>query len=243
MKVLKIQHLQLNLPPPPKRPTIKLENGQTYMYGNIEPKHIKDSLVKEFNSEYTKVKPLIDIYNKIKDMGYLELIKQETGKFQTEEAKELIKKHPLLSMNRENINGNLLYDYSGDENKCSEPTDILSNEEFDNDNYPLAKLQLMVTLKFTNPNRTECVYAPKLYNLLVSSVNNREPFINPITRIKYSEEHINQVMDIMKIVINPDIERPIFLKPINDTELFINYKPLRSQTYRRTKLEALFKLV
>ncbi len=217
-------------PTPPKRPTIKLENGQTYMYGNIEPKHIKDELVKEFSSEYKKVKPLIDIYNKIKDMSYLELIKQETGKFQTEEAKELIKKHPLLSMNRENINDNLLYDYSGDENKCSEPTDILSNEEFDNDNYPLAKLQLMVTLKFTNPNRTECVYAPKLYNLLVSSINNREPFINPITRIKYSEEHINQVMDIMKIVINPDIERPIFLKPINDTGLFIDYKPLRSQT-------------
>ncbi len=217
-------------PSPPKRPTIKLENGQTYMYGNIEPKHIKDELVKEFNSEYKKVKPLIDIYNKIKDMGYLELIKQETGKYQTEEAKELIKKHPLLSMNRENINDNLLYDYSGDENKCSEPTDILSNEEFDNDNYPLAKLQLMVTLKFTNPNRTECVYAPKLYNLLVSSINNREPFINPITRIKYSEEHINKVMDIMKIVINPDIERPIFLKPINDTGLFIDYKPLRSQT-------------
>ena len=217
-------------PSPPKRPTIKLENGQTYMYGNIEPKHIKDELVKEFSSEYKKVKPLIDIYNKIKDMGYLELIKQETGKYQTEEAKELIKKHPLLSMNRENINDNLLYDYSGDENKCSEPTDILSNEEFDNDNYPLAKLQLMVTLKFTNPNRTECVYAPKLYNLLVSSINNREPFINPITRIKYSEEHINQVMDIMKIVINPDIERPIFLKPINDTGLFIQYKPLRSQT-------------
>jgi len=212
-------------PTPPKRPTIKLENGQTYMYGNIEPKHIKDSLVKEFSSEYKKVKPLIDNYNKIKDMGYLELIKQETGKYQTEEAKELIKKHPLLSMNRENINDNLLYDYLGDENKCSEPTDILSNEEFDNDNYPLAKLQLMVTLKFTNPNRTECVYAPKLYNLLVSSINNREPFINPITRIKYNEEHINQVMDIMKIVINPDIERPIFLKPINDTGLFINYKP------------------
>tara|TARA_B110000003_G_scaffold142618_1_gene143923 strand:+ start:3778 stop:6276 length:2499 start_codon:yes stop_codon:yes gene_type:complete len=212
-------------PTPPKRPTIKLENGQTYMYGNIEPKHIKDSLVKEFNSEYTKVKSLIDNYNKIKDMGYLELIKQETGKLQTEEAKELIKKHPLLSMNRENINDDLLHDYSGDENKCSESTDILTNEEFDNDNYPLAKLQLMVTLKFLNPNRTECVYAPKLYNLLVTSVNSREPFINPTTRIKYKEEHINQIMDIMKIVINPDIERPIFLKPINDSLLFIDYKP------------------
>ena len=217
-------------PSPPKRPIIKLENGHTYTYGTGDPKHIEDKLVKEFSSEYKKVKPLIDNYNKIKNMGYLELIKQETGKFQTKEAKELIKKHPLLYMNREKINDNLLYDYSGDENKCSEPTDILSNEEFDNENYPLAKLQLMVTLKFENPNRTECVYAPKLYNLLVTSVNNRDPFINPITRIKYNEEHINQIMDIMKIIINPDIERPIFLKPINDTGLFINYKPLQSQT-------------
>jgi len=219
-------------PSPPKRPTIKLENGQTYIYGNVEPKHIKDSLVKEFSSEYKKVKPLIDNYNKIKDMGYLELIKQETNQSPSKDVRELIKKFPLFSMNRENINDNLLYDYSGDENKCSEPTDILSNEEFDNDNYPLAKLQLMVTLKFTNPNRTECVYAPKLYNLLVSSVNSGEPFINPVTRIKYSQEHINQIMDIMKIIINPDIEIPIFLKPINDTELFIDYKPLRSQTLR-----------
>ena len=217
-------------PSPPKRPTIKLENNQIYTYGNREPLYIQDTLVKEFSSEYKKVKSQIHNYNKILNMGYLELIKQETGKSQTEEAKELIKKHPLLSMNRENINDNLLHDYSGDENKCSESTDILSNEEFDNDNYPLAKLQLMVTLKFTNPNRTECVYAPKLYNLLVTSVNSREPFINPTTRIKYSEEHINQIMDIMKIIINPDIERPIFLKPINDTGLFIDYKPLRSQT-------------
>ena len=217
-------------PTPPKRPTIKLENGQIYIYGNIEPKHIKDSLVTEFNSEYKKVKSVIDDYNKIKDMSYLELIKQETQRSPTENVKKIIKKHPLLSMNRKKINDNLLYDYTGNENKCSEPTDILSNEEFDNDNYPLAKLQLMVTLKFTNPNRTECVYAPKLYNLLVTSVNSREPFINPTTRIKYSEEHINQIMDIMKIIINPDIERPIFLKPINDTGLFIDYKPLRSQT-------------
>ena len=211
-------------PSPPKRPTIKLENGQTYVYGTADPKHIQDKLVKEFTSEYKKVQSLITDYKNIKDMGYLQLIKQETNKSPLKDVKELIKKHPLFNMNRENINDNLLHDYSGDENKCSEPTDILSNEEFDNDNYPLAKLQLMVTLKFTIPNRTECVYAPKLYNLLVTSVNNKEPFINPITRIKYSEEHVNKIMDIMKIVINPDIEKPIFLKPINDTELKINYK-------------------
>jgi len=225
----KLVTLTTKSPSPPKRPIIKLENGHTYTYGTADPKHIEDKLVKEFSSEYKKVKPLIDNYNKIKNMGYLELIKQETERSPTEEAKKLIKKHPLLSMNRENINDNLLYDYSGDENKCSEPTDILSNEEFDNENYPLAKLQLMVTLKFENPNRTECVYAPKLYNLLVTSINNRDPFINPITRIKYNEEHVNKIMDIMKIVINPDIERPIFLKPINDTRLFIDYKSLQSQ--------------
>ena len=216
-------------PSPPKRPTIKLENDQIYTYGNREPLYIKDTLVKEFSSEYKKVKSQIHNYNKILNMGYLELIKQETGKSQTEKTKELIKKHPLLSMNRENINENLLYDYSGDKNKCSESTDILSNEDFDNDNYPLAKLQLMVTLKFTNPNRTECVYAPKLYNLLVNSVNSKELFINPVTRIKYSQEHINQIMDIMKIIINPDIEMPIFLKPINDTKLFIDYEPFKTK--------------
>ena len=211
-------------PSPPKRPTIKLENGQTYVYGFIEPKHIKDTVVKEFNSELKKIEPLITDYKKFNDMGYLQLIKQETNKSPSKDVKELIKKYPLFNMNRGNINDNLLHDYSRDENKCSETTDILTNEEFDNDNYPLAKLQLMVTLKFQNPNRTECVYAPKLYNLLVTSVNNKEHFINPITRIKYSEEHINQIMDIMKIVINPDIERPIFLKPISDSLLKIDYK-------------------
>ena len=216
-------------PSPPKRPSIKLENGLTYTYGNRDPLHIKDTLVKEFSSEYKKVQSLIDNYNKIKNMGYLELIKKETGKSQTKEAKELIKRHPLFSMNRENINENLLFDYSGDENKCSESTDILTNEEFDNENYPLAKLQLMVTLKFPKPNRTECVYAPKLYNLLVSSVNSNQFFINPTTRIKYTEEHINQIMDIMKIIISPDIERPIFLKPINDTNLKIHYYPFTTR--------------
>ena len=62
-------------------------------------------------------------------MGYLQLIKQETNESPSKDVKELIKKHPLFNLNRKNINDNLLYDYSGDENKCSEPTDILSNEE------------------------------------------------------------------------------------------------------------------
>jgi hypothetical protein len=218
-------------PIPPKRPTIKLENGQTYIYGNIEPKHIPDSLVKEFNLELNKAQPFIDDYNRIKDMGYLDLIKHETQRSPTKDSKKLIKKHPLLSMNRKKINENILYDYSGNENKCHGPTDILSNEELDNDNYPLAKLQLMVTLKFQKPNRTECVYAPKLYNLLVTSINNKEAFIDPTTRLKYSDEHINQIMDIIQI-IDPNIEIPKFLKPINDTKLLISYEETRSGSTR-----------
>ena len=216
-------------PSPPKRPTITLGNGNTYIYGTANPKYIPDSLVKEFNLELNKAQPFIDKYKKIKDMGYLELIQNETDKLSSTNSKKLIKKHPLLGMNRSKINENILYDNTENENKCNGPTDILSNEKFADDNYPLAKLQLMVRLKF--PNRTECAYAPKLYNLLVASINNREAFIDPATRVKYTDEHIKQIMDIMKI-IDPNIEIPKFLKPINDTKLFISYEETQSGSTR-----------
>ena len=100
----------------------------------------------------------------------------------------------------------------------------MSNEELED--YPLAKLQLLVRFKIYNQDKTkyktECIYAPELYNYLVKSVNRKMPFINPITRTKYTDQNVNELMKIMKI-INPRIEKPIFLKPINDTKLIIDY--------------------
>ena len=221
-------------PSPPKRPIIKLENGTVYQYGTRDPVHIKDSLLVEFNAEYKKTEHLINEYNKIKNMSYLELIKYETKKSPSKKIKDLSKQNILFSMNRDKINNDILYDYSELNDKCNEQKDILSNEDFDDENYPLAKLQLMVRLKIFDKDKTkyktECIYAPKLYNYFVNSINNKTPFINPITRAIYTEENINDLMNVMNIVI-PDIERPVFLKPIHDTKLIIDYTPISNSGY------------
>ena len=99
------------------------------------------------------------------------------------------------------------------------------NEDFSDDNYPLSKLQLMVRLKMpfkksdgTETFKTECYYAPRLFNYYIETVNKGINFINPATREKYSDEHIDELMKVIRL-IKPDIERPIKVKPINDKKL------------------------
>lgn len=214
--------------PPKKRFTIKLPNGTTYINGQKKPLHIKDSIVKSFNKEYDKSKELIEEYVKVKKMSYLDLVKYIEKKSPSQEIKNFAKDNVLLSMTRDQINDNILYDELVDESqladRCNDSSDILTKDDFDSEDYPLAKLQLLVRLKIYNNDKykTECIYAPTLYNYLVECVNTRKPFINPLTRVKYSEEHINELMKVMKI-INPNIERPYFLKPITDTKLKIDY--------------------
>ena len=212
-------------PSPPKRPTLKLENGKIYQLGLRDPEYIKKSLLKEFNEEYQKVSHLIDEYNKVKNMGYLELLKYETKKSPHKELKDIAKENILLQMNKEQITDEILYDYSELEDKCNDETDVISNETIEE--YPLAKLQLLVRLKVWNSNKTkyktECIYAPKLYNYLVESVNTKKLFLNPVTKQKYTDENVDELMKVMKL-INPRIEKPIFLKPINDTQLKIDYR-------------------
>jgi hypothetical protein len=132
----------------------------------------------------------------------------------------------LLAMTREDITNNVLYDYTGLADKCSESIDILTNEELDDENYPLSKLQLMARMKVYTRNkknyRTECIYAPKLYNYLIKCINSNEPFINPVTKAKYTPENIEELMKVMRI-INPKIEVPVFMKHTNDTKLELKY--------------------
>ena len=218
---------------PPKRPTITLGNGSVYQYGFNEPVHIKNSLLEEFDDAFLAATPFIEEYNKIKDMNYLELIKHSKEQSPTKKIKGLIEKNELFSMNRDKITKNILYDTSELNYKCNEETDILTKEEFADANYPLAKLQLMVRLKIYNTNtqqyKTECIYAPALYNYLVTCVNKKEPFINPITKSLYTQENIDDLMNVMKIV-NPDIEIPKFLLHMNDTQLYIDSDPI---TYKK----------
>lgn len=217
-------------PLPPQRPIIKLPNNSNYILGTREPTHISDDLYNEFKEIYHENRTSINEFNKIKNLGYLDLVKSETNKSPTREIINYARDNILFSMTREQISDNILldeYDESPDGTKCSEDIDILTNDEFGNINYPFAKLQLIVRLNFSNPDKTECLYAPKIYNYLVNCLNNHKSFVNPLNKIKYTEEHITNIMDVMRIV-DPNIERPYYLKPVNDTKLYIDYENIKT---------------
>ena len=214
-------------PRPPTKPTITLPWGKVHTIAReIDPIHIKDEVIEKFREEYARVEPIIDEYNILKNMSYKEL-KRRMGNSPTSAEMRLIDDNQLLRMTKEEIVENVLYDYSGLADKCSESIDILTNEELDDENYPLAKLQLMVRFKVYIPGttkyRTECIYAPKLYNYLIKCINNKEYFVNPVTKTRYTEEHIEELMKVMRIV-DPKIERPVFVKHRNDRLLKLEYK-------------------
>ncbi len=213
-------------PKPPEKPKITLPWGKEHTIAKeIDPIHIKDNVVAKFREEYEKVRDIIDEYNSAKNMSYKEL-KKHLDDSPSSSEKKLIEGNKLLSMTREDFVKNILYDYSDLSDKCSEKIDILTNEELDDENYPLSKLQLMVRLKVYSRNkqnyRTECIYAPKLYNYLIKCINAKEPFINPVTKAKYTQENIEELMKVIRI-LDPKIEVPVFIKHRNDTKLKINH--------------------
>ena len=213
-------------PTPPVKPTITLPSGKVLtIAAKIDPIHIKDNVIKNFNIEYENKKSIIEEYNRIKNIPYIELIKS----IPYNSKKKLMENNEMLRMSREEINNNILYSHEASNlsDRCSEEIDILTNEELNSENYPLAKLQLMARLKIYTKNaekyRTECIYAPSLYNYLIKCINNKEPFINPITKTKYTKKNIEELMKVIKI-IDPSLEVPEFIKHRNDTKLKINYK-------------------
>ena len=221
-------------PKPPIKPTITLPWGAVHTIGRqIDPMHIKDDVVVKFREEYTKAQPIIEEYNTIKNMSYNELM-YHVGDSPSSSKKRFIESNELLAMTKEQIVNNVLYDYSDLADKCSESIDILTNEELDDENYPLSKLQLMARMKVYTRNkknyRTECIYAPKLYNYLIKCINSKEPFINPVTKAKYTQENIEELMKVMRI-IDPSLEVPVFIKHMNDTKLKVEYKEL-TKTYQ-----------
>ena len=222
-------------PKPPTKPVVVLPNGKNHTIGReLDPLHIKDEVIKSFKREYKKALPIIEEYNAIKNMSYLELKKRVIANSPSSSVKQLIRDNELLTMTKEQIANDVLYDYSGLADKCSESIDILTNEELDDENYPLSKLQLMVRMKVYTPDRqryrTECIYAPKLYNYLIKCINAKEPFINPVTKAKYTQENIEELMKVMRI-IDPSLEVPVFIKHMNDTKLKVEYKEL-TKTYQ-----------
>jgi len=213
-------------PTPPKMPTITLPSKQKFIISlqksQKSPKHIPDKIVNDFKEKYKEFKHIIEEYNMKKEMGYLELLKEFK---KSSPSKKISSDNQLLKFKRDDFISDVLQDYSDLENKCNDSIDILTNEDFSDDNYPLSKLQLMVRFKMpfkksdgTETFKTECYYAPRLFNYYIETVNKGINFINPATREKYSDEHIDELMKVIRL-IKPDIERPIKVKPINDKKL------------------------
>ena len=207
---------------PPTRPSVKLPNGQNLFIGQPLPKHIPDAEYSKIVESFEKKKPLLDQYKQLIDIGFIQLARDKQGRIINPSEYE------LLDKDREYLENNVLYNGDEDKQKCNGPLDIISQDEFSDPNYFLSKLQLMYKLQKKKENgeviATYCFYAPNLYNHIVSQVNKKETLRNPADPSHYiTDTDVDGLMKIMKI-IDPNIERPVFLKPIHDKLLELTYK-------------------
>lgn len=230
----------------PKRPQIKIPNkNQFVMIGQQIPKHIPDERYYKMKEIYDNNKNTIELYKSLIDLGVLDLMKKSPSN----DNKFIYENKDGKKKTRDYYENEVLD--IGDENKekCNTNIDILSQENLDDQNYLLSRLQLMFQLHTHDANnkiiRTDCFYAPNFYNYIVAKINNKESLLNPITKEPIQEEDINELMKIMK-VIDPNIERPTFIKPIHDKKLKLEHIEVynnKGQMFYRVYLAREFYLV
>jgi predicted transcriptional regulator len=231
---------------PPKRPTMILPSKRM-LNVTIEafPRYIKDTEYNQTLNIYTANKKTIDMYKELIDLGILDLLNRAgivenspNGSKKGSKkgsAKGSIESSWLVNKDRDYFENHVLDIGDDNREKCNSNTDAISQDDFDDAKYPLAKLQLMFTLQKKNDQgdvvRTDCFYAPNFYNYVVNRINAKEPILNPLTKESQhpvSEKDIERLLKIMKVVV-PDIEKPEFLAHTQDTKLRIQH---REEYYR-----------
>ena len=233
---------------PPKRPILEMPNKTKLLIGihKIPKQNYTDNEYKNMITNYEKNKHIIDLYKELINTGFLDLkSKASSSKSMTSSksssksmasSKSLSKSisssnsNSMLNKSREDIIKEDLFNENITDDsrllRCINETDIISQDDFNNKTYPLAKLQLMTKLKIKDNNgkilRTDCYYTPNLYNYLINKANNKEPFTDPYNG-KYilTDNDVNNVMKIMKI-IDPKLEKPRYVKNSNDKQFMIN---------------------
>ena len=203
----------------PKHPTLTLPNKTVVNVVTQQfPRYVKDKKYNEIVKSLNDNKHIIDLYKELIDVGILDLMQG--------------KKTKSVIMNRNYFKDNILHDAGiDDKSRCISNTDGISYDDFDDDNnYMLAKLQLMFRLHTINNKgdivRTDCFYAPNFYNHIVRRINMRLPINNPVTNAVIDDNQIDGVIDeLMKImrIVKPDIERPEFILPPYDNDYIINH--------------------
>lgn len=206
---------------PPKRSVLELPNKTKITIGihKIPKQNYTDAEYKNLKTAYIKNKPTIDLYKQLINTGFLDLKPTSSSK-----------SIPMLNKSRDEIIRDDLFDDTVIDNsrlsRCINDTDIISQDDFNNPNYPLAKLQLMTKLKIKGADgkllRTDCYYTPNLYNHLVTLANDKKPFTDPYNgEYLLTDKDINDVMKIMKI-IDPKLEKPRYVKNSNDNLFMID---------------------
>lgn len=202
---------------PPKRPTMMVGNTKVTVgvITTLPRQNYKDSVYKKIKDAYDKNKPIINAYKELLNTGFLNLVNKTS----------ISATDTLINKTREDIYEHHLSD-DVDRKKCNSNTDIISQDNFDDPLYPLAKLQLMVKLHTRDNNneiiRTDCFYAPNIYNQLVSLAQQNMAFINPLTRKKLTDENIEEIMRVINI-IDPTLVVPYYTREIYDKEFVIDY--------------------
>lgn len=191
---------------PPKRPEMEVFNNISNSLVKIQvgrfiiPQHINDSDYEKMKKEYNKKEHILNEYKLFIEKGFLDLTGRNNDNIDEYDI-------PNLKLTKKEILENDLTnkDSSNDQkNKCNGNIDIMTQERFDEEFYPYAKLQLMVKLKSRDKNgnikRTDCFYAPNIYNYIVHQAQNNKKYTNPLTKEELSRENLDDIMKSMKII-------------------------------------------
>ncbi len=224
--------LKLPITTPPKKPVMQLPNNTLLNVVNqLFPYHIKDQEYQTIVKTYNDNKHVISMYQSIMNKGILDLLRETNASpsriSASQNASELIDK------DRQYFLENILKSSNATDaepNKCVQNTDLTSTDQldFDDKEYPLAKLQLMFKLVSTINGKQfiYCFYAPNFYNHILTRINERKKINNPATnKILTNEEVEKAIDDLMKImkVIVPNIQRPELIHAPYDEMLTIKH--------------------
>lgn len=200
----------------PKPVTMKLKGKDVDVRTAMIRQNYSDKAYESLKKEYSKNKHVIDEYKKLIDMGFLDLTKINSNDppSRMKMSRTAIKTKDLDGLVVKSCNGNI---------------DTISQDQLDDDEYPLSKLQLISKIHTRNKKdeiiRTDCFYAPDLYNYIAINKVSNKPVVNPQTRLEVDERDIEKLMKIINF-IEPGRPYPGVSQNIKDEFLKLEYREI-----------------
>jgi hypothetical protein len=210
---------------------------------NLDTLELKEKQPYESVSHYNEKSRIIQenagtlaLYRELIELGALDLMKRA--------GMSVRKNANIIRANREFIRRHILYDAIDKVNshlRCNVNRDGITQEDLDDNEYPLYKLQLMFSLQHTNKDgivaRTDCFYAPAFYNYLVEQITSqygksKTVIKHPIIGTPITMKDTEKLMDIMYSIDNAIKDPMQFIDtPPKDEELKLEFDNNTSRGY------------